>query len=288
MTRVPCGLLLCAALGLGPAAAANLNFSLSTSPTARAGVAGLDLAGGTLDLGVSNRALDARFSNGLDLPAVGSLQAGVGAALAYGAGVRLNATADGALGPLAVNAALGLWTAPAASVDPLSVWDEAGTDPSGAGARADLTARYRLNRTLVLTGRGVLGYQQTLAAGLEVRSGGLTYRGGIRGGSQVFGLTAGVTLPLTDSATLSADALLGPHSAGVVGSLNIADALGDGTGLRLYAAYEPWRTDALPTRYGASATLNAGPGTLGLGVQGGTGGVGVRAAYSLPLGGSGE
>lgn len=276
------------ALCLGPAGAASLDFSAATSPTFRIGVSDLSLAGGSLGLGVSNRAVDARFTNGLDLSVAGTVQAGISAAYAFSGGWRLGADAQGTLGPVAVNAALGYWTTSVAKIDPLAVWDEAGTPLSERGALARLSARYRVQRNLVLSGQGVLGPQNSLAAGVEYRLGGAdsaTLRGGLRGGDGVFGLSAGVSLPLTDSASLSADALLGPHSLGLTGSLSISDALGDGSTLRAYAAYEPWRTDALPLRAGLSASFAAGPGSLSLDAAGGTGGFGLRAAYQLPLGG---
>jgi hypothetical protein len=58
--------------------------------------------------------------------------------------------------------------------------------------------------------------------------------------------------------------------------------------VRLYAAYEPWRTVSSPLRTGVSASLPAGSGTLTLDASAGRtlqgqAGFGVRVGYTLPL-----
>lgn len=268
-----------AALLSGTAGAAQIGVEAGSGPFVRGSVSDIAAGGGTLSFGLSNRAIEAGYGLGLDLSVLGSARARLDAAYVFSGGVRLGLNANGTVGPAALTLAGAYWTAPARDQDPLAEFSEAGVSPRVQGWSADLGARYRLQRDLVLLGSGSLGAQPNLAAGVEYRSGALSYRGGARAGAGVLGVTAGLSYRSEAGATLALDSLLGPNSLGLTGSLALADLLGDGSSLRLYGAYEPWRVDARPLRLGAEASLPAGPGTLNLAVRGGAGELGVRAGY---------
>ncbi|MBZ9712110.1 hypothetical protein [Deinococcus multiflagellatus] len=117
----------------------------------------------------------------------------------------------------------------------------------------------------------------------------LSWRLGARAGRGVLGLSGGLGYATESGLSLGLDALVGPQTFGVTGSVSAAEVLGEGSTLRLYAAYEPWRTASTPLRAGLEATWTAGPGTLALNVSGGrtrSGGLGygARVSYALPLG----
>ncbi|MBZ9753096.1 hypothetical protein K7W42_19855 [Deinococcus sp. HMF7604] len=119
----------------------------------------------------------------------------------------------------------------------------------------------------------------------------LSWRLGARAGRDVLGLSGGLSYATEAGLTLALDALVGPHTLGLTGSAAWNEVLGEGSTLRLYAAYEPWRTVSSPLRAGVEATLAAGPGTLGVQVNGGrrldgAAGVGLRVSYALPLAGT--
>ncbi|GAA0505153.1 hypothetical protein [Deinococcus depolymerans] len=120
------------------------------------------------------------------------------------------------------------------------------------------------------------------------QTGTLTWRSGVLAGRDVLGLTGGLTYAAESGLSVGVDALAGPKTFGVTGSLSAPDLLGDGSSVRLYAAYEPWRTVSSPLRTGVSASLPAGSGTLTLEASAGRtlrgqAGFGVRVGYSLPL-----
>lgn len=281
--------LMMVALLCGTAGAAQIGVEVGGGPFVRGSVSDLSAGDGSLSFGLSNRAVEAGYALGLDsllgaAGAVGTLGARLNAAYVFSGGVRLGLSANGTLGPAALTLAGAYWTAPARDQDPLAEFSEAGVSPRAQGWSADLGARYRLRRDLVLLGSGSLGAQPNLAAGVEYRSGAVSYRGGARAGAGVLGATAGLSYRTEEGATLALDGLLGPNSLGLSGSLAISDALGDGSSLRLYSAYEPWRSDARPLRLGAEASLPVGPGTLDLAVRGGPGPagmgeLGLRAGY---------
>lgn len=119
-------------------------------------------------------------------------------------------------------------------------------------------------------------------------TGTLTWRAGALAGRDVLGLTAGLTYAAQSGLSVGVDALAGLNTFGVTGSLSAPDLLGDGSSVRLYAAYEPWRTVSSPLRTGLSASLPAGSGTLTLDASAGRtrqgqAGFGVRVGYTLPL-----
>ncbi|GGR80332.1 hypothetical protein [Deinococcus sedimenti] len=132
-------------------------------------------------------------------------------------------------------------------------------------------------------------------------TGTVTWRAGVRGGPDLLAVTGGVGYATPAGVTLNLDALAGvtdwrsrPNTAsahmtwGLTGSVGAPDLLGEGSTLRAYAAYEPWRAVSSPLRAGVNATVPAGPGTLNLDLAGGRGldgtmGFGVRMGYRLDL-----
>ncbi|MFW8626016.1 hypothetical protein [Deinococcus sp. ME38] len=119
-------------------------------------------------------------------------------------------------------------------------------------------------------------------------TGTLTWRAGALAGRDVLGLTGGLTYAAESGLSVGVDALAGLNTFGVTGSLSAPDLIGEGSSVRLYAAYEPWRTVSSPLRTGLSASLPAGSGTLTLDASAGRtrqgqAGFGVRVGYSLPL-----
>ncbi|ACO45851.1 hypothetical protein [Deinococcus deserti] len=367
-------LALAAAL-LGGAQATNLDFSGAVhSPagggwsagTVRFGVSDVGFAGGTVALGLSTRAADLQFSRGFSLAPLGAVTARTDLAVTWQGGVRTQARVNGALGPVALNVGAALFTTSLASVDPLASYAFQASDLRDRGWNADLTARYRLSRLLVLQGGAELGAQPQAFVGVEGRrdlirilppadgsetepaepqeaqesdisatsspaspavpetsapqdesapeeqpdgsaelesddpaaaepetevTGTIIWRLGARAGRDVLGVTAGVGYAAPSGLNLGLDALIGPGSFGVTASLSAADVLGEGTTLRVYGAFEPWRNHTMPLRAGLEATLPAGPGELGLDLRGGQAsngslGYGARISYSLPLGNS--
>ncbi|WP_143342105.1 hypothetical protein [Deinococcus indicus] len=119
-------------------------------------------------------------------------------------------------------------------------------------------------------------------------TGTLTWRAGALAGRDVLGLTGGLTYAAESGLSVGVDALAGLNTFGVTGSLSAPDLIGEGSSVRLYAAYEPWRTVSSPLRTGLSASLPAGSGTLTLDASAGRtrqgqAGFGVRVGYTLPL-----
>ncbi|MFC4639411.1 hypothetical protein [Deinococcus hohokamensis] len=342
--RLP--LLALAAALLGSAQATGLEFSVAShSPqggmwstgTARFGVSDVRALGGTVALGLSTRAAEVRYSRGLALPPLGAVTARTDLAVTWQGGLRAQTRVNGTLGPVALNAGSALFTTAEVSVDPLSPYAFAASDLRERGWNADLTARYRLNRSLVAVAGGELGAQPQAFVGVEGRreltrvlppteeedagappaeatpeapadepadaaeapettepgpdtevTGTLTWRLGARAGREVLGVTAGLGYATPAGLNLGLDALAGPGTFGVTASLSAADVLGEGSALRLYGAYEPWRLASLPLRAGLELSVAAGPGQLGLDLRGGrsasgTLGYGARVSYSLPL-----
>ena len=124
-------------------------------------------------------------------------------------------------------------------------------------------------------------------------TGTLGWRVGARAGQNVLAATAGASYSTPAGLNLSLDGLIGPGDLGLSGSLGAADLLGRGSTLRLYAAYEPWRTASAPLRAGVEAGLPLGPGQLAVNLSGGrdrqgVSSFGARLGYRLVLGGSGE
>ena len=293
--RILFPVLLSAALN-GAASATTYDFGVSYAApalTARVGVNDLNLGGNRLAFSVSNRAATFGLRRNQPLTALGTLQLGLNVAGVYAGqtGLRLDADASGSLGPVALNLAGSLWNAPAAAQDPLSVWNQVAVPTSVSGAQLDASARYRLSRDVIVSLGGELGLQSSAVLSGEYRlSPSWSARLGARGGVGVLGAVAGVTYR-ADALTLSADALLGRES-GVTLSLDapalIALSAERAVDLSAYLAYEPWRTAALPLRYGLDAQVPIGPadtGALNVGLRGGNGGLGLRVGYTFTPGG---
>ncbi|AWN23443.1 hypothetical protein DKM44_09565 [Deinococcus irradiatisoli] len=283
---------------LGSAAqAATYSVSAAFSPWAaqpysvRAGVSDVLLGDSRLSLAVGNRAAELGVQRTQPLTAVGTLRLKLGGALVYGAepGTRLSAAADGSVGPVALSASGQVWSAPAAALDPLSVWQASATDPSDSGWQADLSGRYRASRNVILTLSGQLGQQSLASLSGEYRASAYSYRLGAQGGAGVLGVLAGFSYR-ADSFTLNADALVGRDFGGslsldapVLVPLNAGQAIG----LSAYLNYEPWRSVALPLRYGLDFDVPLGQavdGHLNIGLRGGSGGAGLRAGYTFTPG----
>ncbi|MFC4425303.1 hypothetical protein [Deinococcus navajonensis] len=342
---------------LGGAQATGVEFSIAAHPplggpwstgTVRFGVADVQALGGTVALGLSTRAAELRYSRGLALPPLGAVTARTELAVTWQGGLRAQTRVNGTLGPVAVNAGGAVFTAAEARIDPLSPYALTASDLRERGWNADLTVRYRLDRSLVALAGGELGPQPQVFLGVEGRrelsqvlpaagneevassppgeetpgaepgdpnsgpstedpgpldsapetepdsppdtevTGTLTWRLGARAGQQVLGVTAGLGYATPAGLTLGLDALVGPGTFGVTASLAAADVLGEGSSLRLYGAYEPWRPVSLPWRAGLEFSVVAGPGQLGLDLRGGRSadgfvGYGARVSYRLPL-----
>lgn len=289
----------------------NVGSTLWEQGWARLGVSDFPLLGGKFAAGVSNRAADLAYTRGLSLAPLGAATSRTDLAVTYQGGVRVSSRANASLGPVALNLGGAYFTTSALNVDPLAAWAFAPLDMRDQGWNADLTLRYRVSRTLVAVAGGEFGPQHQGFLGVEGRQeltrtlplpadaepgtepdtenlGTLAWRVGGRAGQGVLGVTAGVTYATEAGVSLGLDGLLGPDAYGVTGSLYAPDLLGDGSTLRLYAAYEPWRVASTPLRVGLEAGLKAGPGQLSLNVAGGlssvgAGGFGVKVGYSLPL-----
>lgn len=297
---------------MSTAGAVNLDFGAAYrtggGPWLAAGVSDIPLGRGTFSVSASNRAVEVATTQGFSLPPAGAISASASAAVTWRGGLRLTSGGTATLGPVALNLGATFFTGGAAEVDPLAAWTLTPTDLRDRGWNADLTARYRVSRTLIAVLGGEFGPQNNVSGGVEwrrdltrvlppaegddpeaepatERTGTLTLRLGARAGRGVLGVTGGVTYSTEAGVAVALDALAGPGSLGAVGSLSAADLLGEGSTTRLYLAYEPWRLASAPLRAGAEATLPAGPGTLSVDVRGGTGGLGARLGYSLPLGG---
>ncbi len=291
-------LLACSALLVGSAQAATFDFGVSLSPdlaspfTFRGGLSDVRLGGNRFSVAASNRAAELGVRRNLPLTALGTLQLGLGGALVYAGdtGVRLSADVSGSLASLALSASGRGWTAPTRALDPLSVWNEDATDPAKTGLQADLSARYRASRNLIVNLGGELGAQSSASVVGEWRGPAVSYRLGAQGGSEVLGVLAGLTYRAED-VTLTADALLGRSYGGslkVDAPVLMPISAGQAIGLSAYLNYEPWRTAALPLRYGVDVGVPLGlavDGQLSFGVRGGTGGVGFRAGYTFTPGG---
>ncbi|MDL2344943.1 hypothetical protein QOL99_12400, partial [Deinococcus sp. MIMF12] len=219
--------------------------------------------------------------------------------------------ASGTLGPVALNVGGSFFSAAATDVDPLAAWALTPTDLRARGWVADVTARYRVSRTLVAVAGGEFGVQPHALLGAEwrrdltrtlpleegddpgaepltARTGSVTLRLGARAGADVLGVTGGVSYAAESGLSASLDALAGPGGWGAVGSLGVPGLLGEESSTRLYVAYEPWRRAAAPLRAGAEVAVPLGSGTLTTDLRGGSGGFGVRASYRFPLGSGGE
>ncbi|GHF29055.1 hypothetical protein GCM10017781_01280 [Deinococcus metalli] len=309
-----------AAVGVGGAGATGVDFGVSyrtPAPTlldalwGRVGVSDVDVLGGTGRLGISTRAADAGYTRTLSLPPLGAVTSSTDLAVTYAGGLRLTSRASATLGPVALNVVGAVFSTSATSVDPLSAWSSAPTDLRDRGWTADVTARYRVNRTLVVLAGGEFGAQAQGTLGVEGRrdlirtlppaegddpdapsetetTGTVTWRVGARAGQGVLGATAGVSYSTPDGLSASVDGLLGPSSVGLSAAVGASGVVGEGSTMRAYAAYEPWRTASAPLRAGLEYGAPLGSGTLNVAVSGGRDlagqvGLGARVGYTLDL-----
>ena len=255
----------------------------------RVGVTDYALAGFTLGAGVSSRGIDASVSRAFVLTGLGAARARVGGALLYGGGLSGSLDLSGTVGPVALTFGASAWNAAPDDFDPLARWAQTAPDLRPSGSAFTLSARYRLSRDVVLNAGGTLGAQNSASVVAEFRQEALTYRLGLRAGESVLGVSAGVGYTDPDSGLSAAlDVLAGPSTLGLSGNVSLDGALGDGSTLLAYAAYEPWRVQSQTLRAGVQASVQAGPGTLTVDGRGGwsdmTGaGFGVRLGYTLPL-----
>ncbi|WP_407539008.1 hypothetical protein Q0M94_12620 [Deinococcus radiomollis] len=269
-----------AALTSGLAGATSLDFGVSYVPSGgtlaqdglvRVGVRDFQLAGFSVAAGLGTRGLDAALLRSLVLPGLGVARARAGGALLFSGGLRGDLSVSGTAGPVALTLTGSAWNAGLTAFDPLARWAETAPDLREGGASLEAGARYRLNRDLVLNVVGTLGGQSSLLAQAELRADALSYRFGLRAGQDVLGLSAGATYTDPDSGLNAAlDALAGPQTFGLSGHLGLDGALGEGSSVRVFAAYEPWRTTSEVLRYGAQIGLPLGNGTLSLEGYGGS------------------
>ncbi|MFC4455968.1 hypothetical protein [Deinococcus sonorensis] len=263
--------------------------SSAASAQLRFGVREYQAGSFTLGAGLSTSGADLSATRALVLPGVGTARAQASAGVLWSGGLRGALNLSGTAGPVALTLGLNSWTAALERFDPLARWAEAAPDLRSRGFSAGVTARYRLRRDLLLNLDSTLGGQSSVLVGAEFRRDALSYRLGARVGQQVLAVSAGVSYVAESGLTVVADALYGSGTLGLSGSLELPDRLGDGSDLRLYVAYEPWRTVSEPLRYGVQANLSTGPGTLLLELRGGQSvsgqsGFGGRVQYTLPLG----
>ncbi|CAM3641379.1 hypothetical protein [Deinococcus frigens] len=279
---------------------------------ARVGVSDFPALGGRVSAGLSTRAAEVGYGRSLALPPLGVVTARVDAAVALTGGVRMSSRLGGSVGPVALNLWAAGFSTSAGRIDPLALWNFDATDSRERGVAADLRARYRVSRTLIAVAGGEFGGQNMGTVGVEGRReltrtlppeegaqpgdepetepvGTLTWRAGVRAGQNVLGVTGGVSYAAESGLNLGLDALVGPKAFGITGSVDAGELLGPGSSVRLYAAYEPWRTTTTPLRAGLAATRPLGGGEVGLNVSGGrsvdgTTGYGARLTYTLPLG----
>ncbi len=302
----------------GTAGATALDFGVSyhAGPQGggwgRVGVSDLPVLGGRVAAGLSTRAAEVGYGRSLALPPLGVVTARADVAVAFGGGVRASARLGASVGPVALNLAGTGFSTSAGLTDPMALWNFEATDSRERGFNAELGARYRINRNLIAVAGGEFGGQNMGTVGVEGRReltrtlpldegaqpgdepeteavGTLTWRAGVRAGKDVLGVTGGVSYAAESGLNLGLDAVVGPKTFGITGSVDAGELLGPGSSVRLYAAYEPWRTASTPLRAGLIATRPLGGGEVGLNVSGGRTsdgqtGYGARLSYTLPLG----
>lgn len=284
------------------ASAASLDFGVAYAPGAtllesgllRLGVSDYSLGAYTLGAGLSSRGLDASVARRLTLTGLGTARLGLDGGVLWDAGLRGRLSASGTLGPVAAGLNLSGWTREPGRFDPLAPLSEAPTRLSASGWQLDATARYRFSREVIADLEAQAGEQPNALLTGALRRGNLTYRLGARAGSGVLGAAAGLSYDDGEGAALSLDGLYGPAVLGLAPSLglrasaDLSGLAGDNSSLHLYAAYEPWRLDVLPLRYGAALSLPLGPGSLELEGRGGldrlnTARYGARVTYRYVL-----
>jgi hypothetical protein len=253
----------------------------------------------SLEAGVSTQRAQLGARTALEFAAIGRATAFARFALSYTGGVRFEAGAKGAIGPVSLELASAAWSAPITNFDPNANFTWNPEPASGGGFYIGAQGAYRLSRTLVLNAGARYGTAQSrITLRLENRAGDFSYGGGVLLAWQSNGLTSGVTASARLSPQNQPYGLEGQVFAGIneiVGfgfggaGLSVDYTLEELGTLNAFAIYEVWRLDVLPLRFGASANLNVGPGVLFAQGFGGADldwafGWGVRLGYRLDLG----
>jgi hypothetical protein len=250
----------------------------------------------SLEFAVSNRRIALGAQTALEFGPIGRATAFARFGVGFQGGVRFEAGARGALGPVSLELATAYWSTQIGVFNPsaLFAWNP---DPSSAnGFYFGGQGAYRLNRTLLIIAGGRYGTEQSrLFARLENRGGDWTYGGGLLIAWQSNGLTYGATgtarwspedrpFGLEGQVFVGVNQVVGFGFGGAGLAFNYSlEELGQ---FNLYAIYEVWRLDVLPLRFGANLEINVGPGTAFVGGYGGADldlnfGWGARVGYRL-------
>ena len=291
-------------LGISHAATLELSSGFGVKSSRSSFLLGVNVSGldwipqHDLALGVSLRKLEANLSRSLSGGPLGYGEAELGAELGYGGGFLLRSRVSGTLGPFALSAKLEGWNTPRASLNPFSTLILEPESTRSADYKAELSGRYRLERTTFLNVLGRLGADSRLEVGVQRQTEEFELRaGGTLGGASqgdLFAVTGGISTRNNENLTLSLDGLLGLNgneaAYGVRGRATLYGALPLESDLNLYAAFEPWRRDSEALRYGltTSTSLVAGilpAGTLNLELAGSGNVTVARVRFALELGG---
>lgn len=266
----------------GGAQAASLEVAADTRVRVQVGVTELSAGGLNWSVRASNAALGVGAQTTASL---GPLGFGVfGAGVDYGlrsGGLRLAAEGSGSVGPVALSLGGRIWTAPQQEFSALGAYGLRPDDLRAAGWQANVGARYRLSRDLLLVGEAELGGENLAELRGEWRREGGSFGVGALAGPGVLGAGAGLALAgeRTDVAAWAYASNAGP---GGRLEATVYDVLTPESTLGAYLAYEPWRVNSLPLRYGADLSQPLLAGVLELGVRGGDGLAGW-VAYRVPL-----
>jgi hypothetical protein len=253
----------------------------------------------SLEAAVSTTRVQAGATFGTDFATIGRASLTARFAVAYQGGVRFEALARGAIGPVSLEVAGAAWSAPLPVFDWSAPYAYTPEPLSNGGSYFGVQGTYRLNRTLFVTAATRFGSDQTrLSLRLENRAGVLTYGGGPLLAWQSNGLTYGLNAflrwsPEDSPLSLETQAFVGvnePVGFGFGGAgLSLTYTLEELGFINAYVNYEIWRLDVLPFRAGLRFELNLGPGAL---IVQGYGGAdlnwvlsgGARIAYRFDLG----
>lgn len=276
-------LLVMGCVSCGSAAqAASLEVAADTRARVQVAVTELGLGGLNWSLRASNAVLGVGAQATASL---GPLGFGVfGADVDYGlrsGGLRLSTEASGSVGPVAVALGGRVWTAPQQEFSALGAYALRPDDLRAAGWQANVGARYRLSRDLLLIGEGELGGENLAALRGEWRREGGSFGVGVIAGQRALAAGAGLTLT-GDRTDVSAWGYASNAGPGGRLEATVYDVLTPESTLSAYVVYEPWRVHSLPLRYGADLSQPLLAGILELGLRGGDGLAG-RLAYRLPL-----
>ncbi len=253
----------------------------------------------SVEFAASNRRVQAGVQSALEFAPIGRATAYARFGVAYAGGVRFEAAARGAIGPVALELAVTAWSATSSAFNPVApfAWNP---DPiTDGGFYFAGQGTYRLSRTLFLTAGGRYGSAQSrLFTGLENRAGDWNYGGNLLLAWQSNGLTYGLNptvrwSPASQPFSLEAQGFVGINETVGFGfggaGLNFNYRFEDLGLFNAFVIYEIWRLDVLPFRFGANLELNVGPGVAVAQGYGGADinwafGWGLRVAYRVDLG----